>query len=164
MKKIVSRVRTRYHLTRQGVLQLTDQLRHLQQERQAQIRRLKFLRSQQSTDHLAEDSICIQTISSIQFIEAEIDRVETTLARADVVAHSRRRKRVDLGSTVRLSSEEGEIVYTIVPSIEADPFSGKISDESPVGRLLIGKKLKDFVALPQLAKRKARTLQLIGIE
>jgi transcription elongation factor GreA len=164
MKKIASSMRKRYQLTRQGVLLLTERLRNLQDERKSLISRLKFLRSQQSSGRIAEDSICIQTMGSIQYVEAEIERVESALSNAEIVAHNKRRKRVDVGSTVRLSSEGGEIVYTIVPSIEADPFEGKISDESPMGRVLIGKKLKDMITLPQLAKRKARMMQLIGIE
>jgi len=164
MKKVASSVRKRYPLTRQGVLQLTERLRGLQDERKSLISRLKLLRSQQSSGRLAEDSICIQTISNIQYVEAEIERVESALSNAEIVAHSKRKKRVDVGSTVRLKGDDGEIIYTIVPSIEADPFAGKISDVSPMGRLLIGKKLCDMITLPQFAKRKARNMELVGIE
>lgn len=167
MKKVVSRVRKQYHLTRQGVVQLTERLRNLQEQRKMNISRLKLLRSQQAGGKIAEDSVCIQTVSTIHYIEAEIERVENTLANADVMVQtSRPRKRVDLGSTVRLSGDKGDIVYTIVPTVEADPSEGKISDESPIGRLLLGKKVRDFITLPRLLRggKSQQKLQLVDID
>jgi transcription elongation factor GreA len=51
-----------------------------------------------------------------------------------------------LGSVVKVKTGEGKAQeYTIVGPAEADPSAGKISNESPVGRALIGKKLNDEV-------------------
>jgi transcription elongation factor GreA len=46
---------------------------------------------------------------------------------------------VELGSTVHVRDAEGEDVYTLVTSAEADPTLGLISDRSPVGRALLGR-------------------------
>ena len=58
------------------------------------------------------------------------------------------RSRVSLGSVVTIKDQNGETLeYTIVGSAEADPFEDKISNESPVGKALIGKKAKDKVTV-----------------
>ena len=56
---------------------------------------------------------------------------------------------VGIGSRVKLYDVEmdEEVEYTIVGSTEADALNGKISNESPVGRALIGKKVGDVVAV-----------------
>jgi transcription elongation factor GreA len=55
-------------------------------------------------------------------------------------------KKVMLGSTVRVKVSDGKAQeFTIVGPAEADPREGKISNESPVGRALIGKKINDEV-------------------
>ena len=55
-------------------------------------------------------------------------------------------KSVILGSNVKMKTADGKAVeYTIVGPAEADPRDGKISNESPVGRALLGKKLNDEV-------------------
>jgi len=56
---------------------------------------------------------------------------------------------VGVGSTVRLLDEEfnEELNYTIVGSLEADPFVGKISNESPLGQALLQKRVDDIVTV-----------------
>ena len=54
---------------------------------------------------------------------------------------------VDLGSTVTISyvDDDEEEVYSIVGRMEADPFENKISNESPIGKAIIGKKEGDTI-------------------
>ena len=56
---------------------------------------------------------------------------------------------INIGSTVNvyIVEDEEEIEYTIVSSIEADPFANKISDQSPIGHGLVGNKEGDTVAV-----------------
>lgn len=56
---------------------------------------------------------------------------------------------VTIGSIVKIYDKDfdEEVEYTIVGSAEADPFSGKISNDSPIAKALIGKKLKDTVTI-----------------
>lgn len=163
MQRTLQTLRKKYQLTQAGLKSLQGKLQGLQAERKKQIARLRILRSQQSTSMFAEDSVTIQTLSALQFMEAEIDRLETALAHAEVIAATKA-PAVCVGSNVRLKGENGEITYTIVTSLEADPFSGKISDESPLGRLLLGKHLKEIITLPQSLRRKPQSMQLVGID
>lgn len=54
---------------------------------------------------------------------------------------------VNLGATVTLHSNQGEVRYAIVGAYEANPSAGNISDVSPLGRMLLGKKVGDIVKL-----------------
>ncbi len=165
MQRTLQTLRKKYRVTQQGLRTLQAKLQTLQTERMDYVKRLRTLRSQQSTNMFAEDSMTIQTLSSLRFMEAEIERLETALANTDVIPESQARNpEVQVGSNVRLASERGEITYTIVSSLEADPFDNKISEESPLGRMLLGKKLQEFITLPQTLRHKARSLQLVGIE
>lgn len=168
MQRTLQTLRKRYHLTQHGWRGLQTKLHNLQSERKKYIKRLRSLRSQQSTDMFAEDSMTIQTLSALQFMEAEIKRLETALANAEIIDTTQPRQKVlpevTVGSSVRLADEKGEITYTIVSSLEVDPFNGKISEESPIGRILLGKRIKEFITLPQSMRHKSRSLQLIGIE
>lgn len=51
---------------------------------------------------------------------------------------------VAVGCTVKLKGEEDK-TFTIVSSVESDPLNGKVSDESPIGRALLGKKVGDDI-------------------
>ena len=82
------------------------------------------------------------------FVEGRIMTLERMLANAVMIDgdHAKHRDAVTLGSTVTVSDEAGEpAVYTIVGSAEASPANGRISNESPVGRAIMGHKRGDHV-------------------
>jgi transcription elongation factor GreA len=63
------------------------------------------------------------------------------------------RDKVQLGAQVVCKNgETEETEYKIVGTIEANPFEGKISNESPVGMALIGKKVGDIINIPEIRK------------
>ncbi len=68
---------------------------------------------------------------------------------------------VSFGSKVKVVVGEKETEYTIVGSTESDPFSGKISDESPIGKGLLGMKLGEEKVIE--TPRGNITIQVIGI-
>ena len=59
---------------------------------------------------------------------------------------------VELGSTVLVETNGGVDEFTIVGSLEADPNRGKISNESPVGKALLGAKVGDIVEIASTVK------------
>jgi transcription elongation factor GreA len=78
-------------------------------------------------------------------LEGRILELEQLLAKAKLIDHVRTDV-VSLGSIVHLSTSEGrECTYTIVGAFEADPSARRISNESPVGRALLGHKAGDQV-------------------
>jgi transcription elongation factor GreA len=81
-------------------------------------------------------------------LESRISELEHILQNAQVIKKPRGDKVVQLGSSVKLKSAAGvQRVFQVVGTMEADPLSGKISDESPIGKALLGKKEGDKVVL-----------------
>ncbi len=79
--------------------------------------------------------------------EAKIDEVERILKDYEIVDGSKvGNDVVAVGSIVKLSGPEDK-TFTVVSSVESDPSNGKLSDESPIGQALIGKKVGDEISL-----------------
>ncbi|HVP04335.1 MAG TPA: transcription elongation factor GreA [Dehalococcoidia bacterium] len=81
------------------------------------------------------------------FVEGRIIELETMLQNAVMIDEKHRdHQKVSLGSRVEVKDHKGKkAVYTIVGVAEADPREGKISNESPVGTALLGKKVGDKI-------------------
>jgi len=75
-------------------------------------------------------------------IETRIAEIEDILINAEIIKSGSTSK-VAIGSKVELNIGKKHAVYTIVGPVEADPMQGKISNESPIGVALIGKKIGD---------------------
>lgn len=168
-KKKFDALREKYYLSESGFVNLKSRLQDLYQKRAEQLSRMRALKEQQSDNLFIEDSTYIQAVSSIQFLESESQRLESVLANAKILDSNSKHppRRVRLGSQVLLETPEGKEKreFTIVGSIEADPFSGKISDESPLGQQLLGKRLYDTIILNNASKqhKKPLALKLVNI-
>lgn len=75
-------------------------------------------------------------------LETRVAEIEDILLNADIIKSGSKTK-VALGSKVELKTGKKNVVYTVVGPVEADPLSGKISNESPIGASLFGKKVGD---------------------
>jgi transcription elongation factor GreA len=81
------------------------------------------------------------------FLEGRIATLEGQLKNAEVIAATNGRDRVSIGSKVVITGADGEETLTIVGSAEASPREGRISNESPVGVALMGRKKGDKVTV-----------------
>ena len=81
------------------------------------------------------------------FVEGRIQLVEALIKNATLIDEHHTNDHVQIGSTVKVESEDGEEKFTIVGSTEAKPTEGRISNESPVGRALLGKKKGEKVVV-----------------
>ena len=79
-------------------------------------------------------------------VETRILEIEDILQNAEIIK-SNGSSSVGLGSTVELQCPERTVSYTVVGPVEADPLAGRISDRSPIGKELIGKKIGDEVTI-----------------
>lgn len=79
-------------------------------------------------------------------VETRIAEIEEILQNAEIIQSSDG-SAVVLGSTVELQSAAKTVTYTVVGPVEADPLAGKISNESPIGKELMGKKVGDEVKI-----------------
>ena len=83
------------------------------------------------------------------FVEGRISELEDQIKYAKIIEDSKADGTVQIGSTVKLKrkGEKEDAEYTIVGSTEADPIMHKISNISPVGSAILGKKQKDKVEI-----------------
>jgi len=75
-------------------------------------------------------------------VETRIAEIEDILMNAEEIK-ARKSTKVQLGSTVELKTGGKQFNYTLVGPVEADPLSGRISNESPIGVALLGKMVGD---------------------
>ncbi|HNZ83640.1 MAG TPA: transcription elongation factor GreA [Sedimentibacter sp.] len=80
-------------------------------------------------------------------VESRIAKLEIMIKNAKVIKTSKKNGVVNIGSKVKIKDLEfdEEMEYTIVGSAEADPFKGRISNVSPLGEALLGKKLGEII-------------------
>ena len=124
-------------LTREGLAKLEQELDHLRTvKRQEVADRIHQAKELASTQNNAEYD---DAKNEQAFVEGRILTLEKMIQNA-VIIEERHSTRVELGSKVSVVSADGKDQhYTIVGSAEASPKDGRISNESPVGRALLGK-------------------------
>ena len=128
-------------ITKEGKAKLESELEHLTSIRRPEVaEKIKRAREMGGTENNAEYD---EAKNDQAFVEGKILMLENILWNATVV-DSAPSGVVDLGSKVLIQNQDGKIEqYSIVGSAEANPVEGKISDESPVGQALMGKKPGD---------------------
>ena len=94
------------------------------------------------------------------FIEGRILELEEILRNAEVIDSKGKAGVVLIGSRVRVEVDGEQDEFVIVSSVEADPMQGKISNESPVGKSLLGAKVGDVVTVASTIKSTYRILEI----
>ena len=102
---------------------------------------------------LSENAEYVNAKEEQRRIETKISELEAALKNAHVVTHANKHE-VSVGNVVKLNCNGQEIVYRIVGSNEADPMAAKISNESPMGQALMGRKKGEKVLIPTPAGEK----------
>lgn len=133
-------------LTPEGLARLEEELAVLRTVKRQEI--AERIKSAISFGDLSENAEYDEAKKEQAFIEGRIATIERMLKNARLIdEQDYDPERVGMGSKVTLLDMEfnEEITYTIVSSAEASPRENKISDESPVGRSLLGRKVGDTV-------------------
>lgn len=133
-------------LTSEGFLELETELNELKTvERPSIIEAIKDARAQGDLSENADYSAARERQAAV---ESRIAELEYMLENAKIIEKSSGNT-IDLGSTVIIAYEEDneEEEYKIVGSMEADPFENKISNESPIGKAIMGKKVGDTISV-----------------
>lgn len=133
-------------LTNEGKLKLEEELQHLKVVRRAEVAvKIKEARAQGDLSENAEYDAAKEEQAEI---ESRITQIQNMLKKAEIINEDTFDKGiVNLGNKVKIydTEFEEEDIYTIVGSAEADPMKGKISNESPIGRALLGHKAGDDI-------------------
>jgi len=147
------------YLTEEGYKELQDKLKELKTVKRREI--ADAIHSAKEQGDLSENAEYVNAKEEQTRIEQQIAEVETMLKNAEVITKGALDE-VSIGSTVTLHCDGQEKKYQIVGSNEADPLNGKISNESPLGRALIGNKKGATINIPSPSGHKECTIKKIG--
>jgi transcription elongation factor GreA len=152
-------MKKQYHLTKDGLAELKAEHEELVSKRAVIADEIASARSQ---GDLAENAEYHAAKEEQGRNEIRIEEIENILHNAEIITPKNDSK-IRLGSTVKLRSVDGrEKKFQVVGTVEADPLNGKISDESPLGRALMGKKDGEEVAIVTPADTTTYKIASIG--
>lgn len=149
-------MKKQFHLTKEGLAELKTELATLVEKRTEISEAIATARSQ---GDLAENAEYHEAKEDQARNESRIEEIEHIIANAEVIATPKDDNKVRLGSTVKLKNEDGKTKeFQVVGTVEADPLNGKISDESPIGQALLGKKEGEEVEIKTPAETTTYTI------
>ena len=133
------------YLSKDGLEQMRHELQELVNIRRAEV----AARIHEAKEHgdISENAEYEDAKNEQAFVEGRIQTLSALIKNAVVIAENHSTSHVQIGSTVTVHSEDGKEKFTIVGSAEAAPAAGRISNESPVGRALLGHKKGEEVTV-----------------
>ncbi|WP_296954954.1 transcription elongation factor GreA [uncultured Dialister sp.] len=131
-------------VTKEGLEKMKERLDYLRSTKRAEV--AQRLKEAIAMGDLSENSEYDEAKNAQAFLEGEISDLEQKIRTAKVI-ENKSKNRIDVGSTVVIEDTEdgSRMTVKIVGSTESDPFKGLISNESPVGRALVGAKVGQIV-------------------
>ena len=149
-------IQKNYRLTQEGINELQEELAQLKANRTDIADKIRTARE---FGDLSENAEYQSARQEQEKNENRISEVEHILANAQLISKPNGDSKVQLGSTVALKSADGKTKeFQVVGTVEADPLEGKISDESPIGEALLGKKEGDDVEIKTPAETTTYTI------
>jgi transcription elongation factor GreA len=151
-------------LTPEGLDKLKDEIEHLSTVKRREV--AERIKEAREFGDISENSEYDDAKNEQAMLEARIASLEDKLRSATVIDASELDSNVvRVGSLVSVKDESSgkSLKYTIVGSTEADPSQNRLSNESPVGKALLGRKKNDSVKV-QLPNGKARELKITKID
>jgi transcription elongation factor GreA len=133
----------KFKLTKEGLAEHEAELKELIGSRPEIAEKIKVAREQGDLKENAEYQAARDEQSHI---EDRITELEHILKNVEIIKSGKKKDVVELGEEVTLSaSGSDDRVFTIVGSLEANPSEGKVSNESPMGEAILGKKVGDTI-------------------
>jgi transcription elongation factor GreA len=133
------------YLSKEGLAKLRDELDEMVNVKRAEV----AARIHEAKEHgdITENAEYEDAKNEQAFVEGRIQTLSAMIKNAVVIDENHSTTHVQIGSTVEVQSQDGKEKFQIVGSAEADPAAGLISNESPVGRALLGRKKGDTVVV-----------------
>ena len=133
----------KYYLTREKINLLKEELKRLKEiERPETIERLK---SSKEYGDLSENSEFFEAQDALSRIEAKILEIEDLIKNAVVIRKTSKKDKVGVGSIIEVKKNDQVFRYRIIGPFEARPEENLISNESPLGRAFLNKKVGEEV-------------------
>lgn len=131
------------YISEEGLERLKNQLEDLKTTKRQEV--AQRLEEAKKMGDLSENAEYTEARDAQEFNERQIAELEDLIKKAIVIGKTKNKDEIQIGSTFSVKSHGKTQDLTIVGSEEADPISGKISNESPLGKSFLGKKKGDEV-------------------
>jgi transcription elongation factor GreA len=133
------------YLSKEGRKKLQEEFDYLVSVRRAEV----AARIHEAKEHgdVSENAEYEDAKNEQAFVEGRIQALSALIKNAVEIEENHSTTHVQIGSTVTVQSSDGKEKFTIVGSAEAAPAEGRISNESPVGRALLGRKKGEMVSV-----------------
>ena len=141
-----------FKLTKDRLEELKQELVHLRTVREREV--AEQIKEARSFGDLSENSEYDEAKNEQGKLYSRIAELENIIANAVIINEAAQGKGVTMGVKVTLTIDGAETEYTIVGSQEANPFVGRLSDESPIGKAIMGKHESDEVTVETLSGTK----------
>jgi len=132
-----------YKITAKGKKELESELSSLKSRRSGIADKIAEARDFGDLSENAEYDVAREEQG---LIETRISEIDDILLNAEIIKGGSKSK-ISLGNKVELKTGKKHVVYTIVGPVEADPLEGRISNESPIGGAIFGKKVGDIATI-----------------
>ena len=129
-------------LTRDGYTQLNEQLVDLKKKQDHLITQIEEVAQ---PDESGEDGLVTQLKEELELTNNKIDEIEESFEISEVISDKISCDSVQVGCKVKIKVSSSTKEFHIVSHLESDPSANKISDQSPLGMALIGKKINDEI-------------------
>lgn len=129
-------------LTRAGYDQLTQQLKDLKEKQEHLITQIEDVAQ---PDESGEDGLASQLKEELELTNNQIEQIEETLESSEIISDKTSFDSIQVGCKVKIKVSASTKEFYIVNQLESDPTVNKISDQSPLGKALIGKKVNDEI-------------------
>lgn len=148
-----------FHLTREGITELEAELKTLLEDRPRIAEAISLAREQGDISENAEyQSAKLEQ----ERLEGRVKEIDHILKNVDVIEHPSESDIVRLGSMVVLKNGSKKVEFSVVGTVEADPLEGKVSDESPIGKALLGKAVGEKVEIKTPVQTNSYTVSAIS--
>lgn len=134
------------YLTEQGLQEIKDELDYLKLEKRPEV--IKALKEARALGDLSENAEYDAARNEQAIVESRIKELEVMVEKAEIISAVNTNV-VSIGTKVKIEyiDDNEQEEYSIVGSKEADPFANKISNESPIAKAIIGKKVGNIVSV-----------------
>ena len=150
------------YLTKEGLAELKKEYDELVNKKRPDV--LTRVTAARNMGDLSENAEYVASREELTFIDGRIDELEIILKQAVIIREGAKTSNhaVKLGSTVTLNISGKKEVFTVVGEWEADPTNKKISHQSPLGKVLIGRRVGDKVQVEASAGKLTYSVVSIG--
>lgn len=149
---------TAVYLSKEGFEKFKEELHYLKTVKRPEV--AKRIQAAKEHGDLKENAEYHDARDEASFIDGRIMELEDFLPKAILIGDGAK-DQVTLGSTVTVAYDGKEKAFMVVGSQEADPVGGRISNESPIGKALLGRKVGESVEVPLPARSITYTITAI---